>query len=124
MDYASQMTTNKLNGGYVTYPPQAQLPASAQTIVINPPQRFGQATQTSFDENAQATNYRPQTDQYIGPEVYPALKNTRIIRQYSRYAPSMVTASSIPTYVSQNGVAASGVQDWTTPYDPTENGSR
>ena len=123
MDYASQMTTNQLNGGYVTYPPQAQLPASAQTIVINPPQSFGQATQTSFDENAQATNYRPQTDQYIGPEVYPALKNTRIIRQYSRYAPSMVTSSSIPGYPgSMSGVAASAPQDF--PHDPTENGSR
>jgi len=119
------MSQNAPDDGTYTYGPQKQLPPSAQTIVINPPQSLPETTQSPVDPYATATAYRPTTDQYVGAEVVPQLKNARAtITQYSRYSPSMVTSSSIPGYVSQNGVQSSGPINMDLPHDPTEGGSR
>lgn len=115
---ASQMTQNPADAGTYTYAPQKQLPPSAQTIIINPPQSLPQIQ----GDYASPTEYRPSTDQFIGTAVVPQLVNARAtIRQFSQYSPSMVTSSSIPGYVSQNGVASSAPY---SPRDGLEAGSR
>lgn len=114
------MTQNPPDAGTYSYAPQAQLPPSTQTIVINPPQN--QPT----DDFAAPTAYRPSTDRFIGQELVPQAKNARAtISQFSQYAPSMVTSSSIPSYPgSMSGVAASMPGPTYAPRDGSEAGSR
>jgi len=122
----SNMSQNPADQGTYTYPVQRQLPPSTQTIVINPPQSLPQATPTSYDNFSTPTAYRPSTDAFIGQEVVPQLKNARAtISQFSQYAPSMVTSSSIPGYPgSMSGVAASSPESSYVPQDGAEAGSR
>lgn len=133
-DAVSQMTTNPSDGGFYNYGPQSQLPPSVSVVVNNPPQSLPQVQSSAYDPYAVPTAHRPSTDANIGENLHPALENALAIAPMarSRYAPSVVYPSSVPSYErSANGVLNTepvlnrfNLDTSTIPHDPTEAGSR
>jgi hypothetical protein len=114
------MTTAPVTSGFYNYPPQTQLPPSVNVTVNQAPQM------APSDAFATPTSYRPNTDQFIGDALHPALENVQATapNYRSRYAPSIVYPSGVPAYATRTNGVASDMQNPNLPHDPTESGSR